>query len=45
MRKSGFGKMHNLKRGLGLMGWMMLYIVRVNEYLVFEDVVIVVAVF
>ena len=31
MRKSGFGKVYNLNRGLGLMCWMMLYIMRVGE--------------
>ena len=31
MRKSGSEKAYILKRGLGLMGWMMLKIVRVGE--------------
>ena len=31
MRESGFVKGYNLKRELGLMGWMMLSIVRVGE--------------
>ena len=31
MRESGFVKVNNLKRELGLMGWMMLWIVRVGE--------------
>ena len=44
MRESGFVKGYNVKRGLGLMGWMTLQIVRVGEWLVFEGVVVGVAV-
>ena len=44
MRKLGFAKGYNLKRKLGLMGWMILWNVRVGEWLVFEVAVIVVEV-
>ena len=44
MGKLGFAKGYSLKRELGLMGWMMLWIVRAGEWLVFEGAVIVVEV-
>ena len=43
MRNSGFANGYNVKRELGLIGWMILQIVRVGEWLAFEGVVIVVA--
>ena len=39
MGKWGFGSVYKLKRGLGLMGWMMLKIVKIGEYLVIVVVI------
>ena len=44
MGKWDFGSVFKLKRGLGLMDWMMLKTVKAGEYLVFEGVAIVVTV-
>ena len=44
MGKWNFGRVYKLKRGLELMDWLMLKIVRLGEWLVCEGVVIAVVV-
>ena len=42
MRRLGFAKGYDVKREVGLMGWMILKIVRVGEWLTYEGAVVVV---